>query len=211
MARMVKFSVMAAVLGSIVLGGWTGGIMAADQAGPKLEGCKIAMIIAYRDFRDEEFKAPQKVFTDEGAAVTVFSSKTGKAYGMLGATVPVDQAIADLKVDEFDAVVFVGGAGVKDEYWNNAAAQAIAKQAVEKDKVLGAICIAPVVLANAGVLEGKQCTVWSDVSGEVKKKGGQVAGKPVVVDGKIVTGNGPDASKAFALAVVDVLAGAKQP
>jgi len=210
MARMVKLALIAVVLGAIVLGGWATDVMAADQAaGAKLAGRKIAMVIAYRDFRDEEFKVPQKVFTDEGAAVTVFSSKTGKAYGMLGAQVPVDQAIGDLKVDEYDAVVFVGGAGVKDEYWNNATAQAIAKQAVEKGKVLGAICIAPVVLANAGVLEGKQCTVWSDVSGEVKKKGGQYAGKPVVVDGKIVTGNGPEASKPFALAVVDALAGAK--
>jgi protease I len=47
--------------------------------------------------------------------------------------------------------VFVGGAGVKNEYGNSAAAQAIAKQAVDKGKVLGAICIAPVILANATI------------------------------------------------------------
>jgi protease I len=66
--------------------------------------------------------------------------------------------------------------------------------------VLGAICIAPTILAKAGVLKGKQATVW-DAKGEqiaiLKAAGARYTGNEVTVDALLVTGNGPNAAEEF--------------
>lgn len=176
--------------------------------GKMLKGKNVAMIIASEKFRDEEYQKPRKIFEDQGATVTVFSSSLNESVGMLGAKAKPDKLIKDLNVDNFDAVVFVGGMG-SSEYWDDKTAHEIARNTVEKDKLLSAICIAPVTLANAGVLEGKKGTVWTDEKGEIKEKftskGVNYTGKTVEIDGNIITGNGPEAAEEFGKAIVNAL------
>ena len=93
----------------------------------------------------------------------------------------------------------------KTEYWDNKTAHDIARNAINKNKILAAICIAPVTLANAGVLEGKKATVWKDVVDKLKAKGVNYTGSDVEIDGKIITGNGPDAAQKFGEALVAAL------
>lgn len=76
---------------------------------------------------------------------------------------------------------------------------------VEQDKVLGAICIAPVILANAKVLEGKNATVFPDGADVLKQNGANYIDVNVIVDGKIITGNGPEAAEDFGRALVKLL------
>jgi len=112
------------------------------------------------------------------------------------------------EVADFDAVVFIGGKGVKEEYWDNPKAHAVAQEAVKQGKVLAAICWGPVILANAGVLDGKKGTV-ADYEGSawiLKKKGCKYSiWSSVVVDGKIITANGRGAAKSFAKAIIKSL------
>ena len=73
---------------------------------------------------------------------------------------------------------------------------------------MAAICIAPVILAKAGVLRGRKATVWSSLmnkSGakELKEAGCNVEEKRVVIDGEIVTADGPAVVKEFAEAIID--------
>jgi len=78
----------------------------------------------------------------------------------------------------------------------------------EKGKVTAAVCIAPMILAKAGILKGKKATVWDgdlEQSAYFKKNGIDYTGSEVTVDGKIVTGNGPNAAKAFGEAVAKLL------
>jgi len=63
--------------------------------------------------------------------------------------------ISKINIDNYDAVVFVGGGGAT-EYFNDSIAHKIVKESIAKGKVLAAICIAPNILANAGVLKGKK-------------------------------------------------------
>ena len=115
-------------------------------------GKKVVMIIAHRDFRDEELFKPREVLEQAGAKVTIASSAPSPARGVFKATVKPDLLLKDLNPADYDAVVFVGGPGAK-EYWEDDTAHQVARRAAEMDKVLGAICIAPVTLANAGVLK----------------------------------------------------------
>ena len=86
----------------------------------------------------------------------------------------------------------------------------IAQKAADINRVVGAICIAPAIIAKTGILEGKRATVWASPLDKsmvkiLEANGVIYEAKIVVIDGKIVTGNGPGAAKKFAEAIVRVL------
>lgn len=169
-----------------------------------LQGKKIAMIIAAKNFRDEELLQPLEIFRANGARVVIASSVLDLTYGMLGSKVVPDLLYDNLKVNNYDAVIFIGGTGAK-QYWNDPYAHQLVRSAVDSGKVVGAICVAPVILANAGVLNGKKATVWPTENEKLRKKGAEYTGKDVTVDGRIVTGNGPEAAKKFAEEIMKLL------
>ncbi|HOV22058.1 MAG TPA: DJ-1/PfpI family protein [bacterium] len=157
---------------------------------------KILMIIAFDQFRDEEYAKPRKILENSGYKIVVASYKTGIAKGMLGSKVKVDISLEDVKVNEYDGVIFVGGSGAS-VYFNNQTTLKIANEFYNKGKIVGAICIAPVILANAGLLSGKKATCWPSYEKTLKEKGAVWSDKNVEVDGSIITGNGPAAANEF--------------
>jgi len=170
----------------------------------KLRGKKVAMIIASRNFRDEELLKPKAILERNGAEVTITCSSLGEVLGMRGARVRPDMLIDELRVEDFDAIIFVGGTGAS-EYWDDSTAHQIARSAVEKGKVLGAICVAPVILAKAGVLKGREATVWASERKKLEAEGALYTGKNVEVDSNVVTADGPRSADEFGKAVVRVL------
>jgi protease I len=175
-----------------------------DQKPQSLEGKKVALIIASQQFRDEELHEPKQILETAGAKVVVVSSTLEESQGMLGMKVRPDLLVDSLRVADFDAVIFVGGVGAQ-EYWADSTAHAIAQTALDSGKVLGAICIAPVTLANAGVLSGKKATVWSSERERLEAGGAVYTGADVEVDGRLVTANGPGAARAFGKRIVTLL------
>ena len=165
----------------------------------------ILMIIAPENFRDEEFLVPKEYFEKKGHAVTVASTKKGECRGMLGARAFAECSLNEVKAEDYDAIVFVGGAGTPLVRKENSAI-ALAKDAFAKGKIVAAICWAPTILAKAGLLKGKKATVWAGPDSEygmsttdyLKKEGVLVQKQPVVLDGKIVTAEGPHAARRFA-------------
>lgn len=175
----------------------------------EMSGKKILMVVAPKDFRDEELLKPKEIFEKTGAQVTVASRGVSTARGIMGAEVPVDADISSVSAEDFHAVVFVGGGGAQ-VYFNDESALSLAREFYNKGKVTSAICIAPAILANAGVLKGKKATVWSSMTSkqqvnQLKAGGAQYTGDKVTVDGKIVTGNGPEAAEEFANKILDAL------
>ncbi len=73
--------------------------------------------------------------------------------------------------------------------------------------MLAAICLAPVTLANAGLLKGKRVTVWKSEAGRVKAGGGIYTGSGVETDGRIITADGPESAEEFGRALVTALSG----
>ncbi len=165
---------------------------------------KVLMVIANQSFRDEEYAEPRKIFEENGIKIIVASSSLSQAVGKFGLNVNPDVILSDVNAYDFDAIVFVGGPGAS-EYWQDTVSHQIIKKAVSEGKVVSAICIAPVTLANAGVLSGKKATVWSSEVGKIGAKGAYYTGNSVEVDGNIVTANGPEAAKDFGKAIVELL------
>ncbi len=177
-----------------------------------LEGKKIVMIIAPDNFRDEELFVPKEYLEGKGAEVTVASTKKGTCTGALGGTVEAEKTLGEVNIGEYDAVMFIGGGGTPIIRAEERALE-IAMGTAKNGKVIAAICWAPTTLAKAGVLEGKNATVWVGNDTEygigtdkvLEKYGATYVDKPVVVDGKIVTAVGPSAAKEFAKEIEKLL------
>ena len=183
--------------------------MVTEDVMMELKDKRILMVIASKGYRDEELSVPMKMFKDAGATVIVASDKEGRARGMLGGRIESDIVYSEAKVDKYDAVVFVGGVG-SQIYWNDPKAHSLVKETVQKNKLLGAICLAPPTLALAGVLKGKTATSYTSAATALKKAGANYTGEPVEIDGSIITSNGPTAVIEFAQTIIDKL-GSNQP
>lgn len=168
---------------------------------------KILMVIAQQDFRDEEYFIPKGLFEAAGFEVRTAGLNRGEAVGVFGSLVKVDLAIEDIEVANFAAVVFVGGGGM-EELMDNKQLHKLAQAAVKQGKITAAICIAPAVLAKAGVLSDKKATVWASENDKsakeiLEQEGAHFIDKPVVINDKIITANGPSASRKFAEEIIN--------
>jgi protease I len=172
-----------------------------------LKGKKAVMIVAPVGFRDEECFEPKDILEKSGVEVKIASKNTQKAIGKLGGTIDVDLNLSEVDVNDYDAVIFIGGPGAAN-YTKDKEALRIAQDTVKKNKLLAAICIAPTILASAGVLKGKNATVWNadgNQSAVLENAGATYVRKPVVVDGKLITADGPQSAKAFGKEIVKAL------
>ncbi len=179
-----------------------GGTMVEEKV--DLTGKKILMVVAPRDFRDEEFFEPKDVFDATGAEVTVSSKGVMEATGLLGGKARVDKDLSEVKASDFDAVVFIGGGGAS-VYFDDPVALNLAKSSFVAGKVVAAICIAPTILAKAEVLNGRRATSFASEKDNLETAGATYTGEAVTVDGKVITARGPEAAKEFGRAIVTAL------
>jgi len=169
-----------------------------------LDGKKVVMVIAPKDFRDEELAEPRRILSEAGAQVVVACSGTSPASGMLGAKVTPDIEYTTINPEDYDGLVFIGGYGAK-QYFDDGKSHDLARKSFEGGKVVAAICIAPSILANAGILSGKKATAFPCEEENLKAKGATYTGEDVTVDGKLVTGKGPEAAVGFGEALLKSL------
>ncbi len=172
---------------------------------------KIALVIAFQNFRDEEYFVPKEILEGAGYSVITVSTKKGTAVGADGGEVVVATVPAEVSPQEYEAVVFVGGPGMAQEL-DNEEFQELARKFVQEKKLVAAICIAPCLLAKAGILQGKQATVWSSPLDKSPIKiltdnGAIYQRESVVRDDGIITANGPSAASSFGEKIVQVLQG----
>lgn len=165
---------------------------------------RVLMVIAQDAFRDEEYARPKSVLEAAGHDVVTASFHRGPASGKLGMEAFADIALEDAAGDEWDAVVFVGGAGAS-AFFDDAHAHKLARDTSDRGSIVAAICIAPSTLARAGLLEGVPATAFASQRDDLVAHGAVWTGDEVTVYGRIVTGNGPDAATAFGEAVARLL------
>jgi protease I len=160
---------------------------------------KVLYVIAPERFRDEELLEPKRILEQDGATVTVASTRGGIATGMLGAKVTPDCTLQQADAKSFDALAVAGGAGAPVHLWDSEPLRTMVKALHAAGKPVGAICLAPPVLARAGILAGKRATTFPADRAlvELKRGGATYVDEPVVLDGTIVTGSGPEAAAAF--------------
>jgi protease I len=168
---------------------------------------KVLIIIAPEKFRDEELAEPVAALTKAGIGYEIASTRRGVCTGMLGAKATATLSLEEVDPKAYDGIMIIGGGGAQAHLWDDDLLQPIVRFFADKMKVVGAICLAPVVLARAGVLKGKKATYFESPVAfrEMKTGGAQIVNQPVVTDGRIVTANGPAAAKAFADTFIKML------
>jgi len=169
---------------------------------------KALLIIAQKDYQDLEYTRTRAALEREGLQAIVASGEGGTCTGRFGGSVQNTFPLRQVKVENFDLIAFIGGGGA-EAYVRHPEALRIAHEAAVASLPLGAICIAPLILAKARVLEGKKATVWDDGQGTqreiLEQAGAEFTGDSVTVDGLIVTGNGAEASEEFGRTLTELL------
>jgi protease I len=163
----------------------------------------ILFVIAPEQFRDEELFVPLKHMHDCGWQTTVASPRIGKANGMLGGSFPVEHDLSTLNPNDYHALVIVGGFGSIEWLWPNEILQRLIKAFDHNVDVLAAICLSGVALAKAGVLSHQKATVWPapEALSSYEAHDVHYEDKAVVINGRYVTANGPEAAVEFARAI----------
>lgn len=169
---------------------------------------KALLIIAKHGFQDKELAAVRDALIEADFVVELASSEKGPCTGKFGSTETALYGFEEIDLGNFDRVCFIGGPGAA-LLADDARAQHLTRSVMHASKPLGAICIAPTILAKGGVLRGRKATVWdpSIRSGQaplpgdpidlLERCGAEFVDAPVVTDGLIITGNGPEAAEEF--------------
>ncbi|GMO64422.1 MAG: DJ-1/PfpI/YhbO family deglycase/protease [Endomicrobiia bacterium] len=165
---------------------------------------KIIFVTAPEEFRDEEYYKPKKILEEVGIEVITASLKIGELNGRFGYKAMSTFTIQDITLNDFDAIAYIGGNG-SSVFFNNPYALRLAKDFFEYGKPTASICIAGVILANAGILKGRKATVFSDGKASLIKGGAIYTGEPLEIDKNIITANGPEVAEDFGKAIVRVM------
>ncbi len=162
---------------------------------------KRALMVIFDQFADKEYNIPYALLKADGIVISVASSTLDRVRSAGGKYVRPDLLLSEVNTADYTAIIFVGGEGYE---MDNADAMRIAQEAAAQNKVLGAICVAPITLARAGVLQGKRATSSLPPS-LLEREGATDTEATVERDGFIITANGPGASQAFGEALVAAL------
>jgi protease I len=166
---------------------------------------RIAFVIAFVGFRDEEFFIPYNDLSKE-FEVHVFSTQKGEARGKLGGVFSISKVIDDIIVENFDALLLVGGPGGYT-YLGNQLLYNIINKFYSLNKLVSAICMAPLILAEAGIMNGKRATVFIGDKDSFISKGVVYTGNYVEVDGNVITADGATSSESFSKKIREYLHG----
>jgi putative intracellular protease/amidase len=179
------------------------GLMTTHAAG---KSKRILMVVAPVQIMDSEYNEPRKLFDEKGANVKVASTTMQVVTGD-SLKIKPDLLIADAKASDYDAIVLIGGMGIFEHILNNQDLQKLVKNMHSQGKYVCAICGSSVVLAKAGILKNIKATTFPDggLINQLKDGGALYVPDETVVSGKIVTGNGPGASAAFAKVVCETI------
>lgn len=123
--------------------------------------------------------------------------------GSHGMQVTADLSIDEINADETDVVVLPGGMPGSVNLREDERVINLLQKVYSAGKPVAAVCAAPIVLAHAGLLEGKKVTVYP--GNEDAMGGARLTDSPVEQDGRIITGRGPGCAIPFALKLVEEL------
>ena len=173
---------------------------------PDITDAKI-LIIAAKGFEQSELEVPLNFLKDQGATVHIATPK-GKAVkgwsgGGWGREVSADLALEEVNHTHYDALVLPGGQINPDILRTNASAVELVRKFHESGRIIAAICHATWLLAEAGILKGRDVTSYHSIRTDIENAGARWRDEEVVVDNGIITSRSPEDLDAFVAKIVE--------
>lgn len=177
--------------------------------GDKLHGKKVAMLVA-KGFEQVEMTEPKQAIEKAGAQVDLVSIEKDKVrawnFKEWGDEFEVDKHIADIRADDYDALVLPGGVMNPDFLRLDDRAVGFVKSFFDSRKPVGAICHAPWTLIEADVVRGRRVTSYPSLRTDLINAGAEWQDSEVVVDRGLVTSRNPHDLPAFCNKIVEEFA-----
>jgi len=165
---------------------------------------KRVLVLLAEGFEEIETLAPVDLLRRAGVEVVMATVGEGiHVTGRSGVTIHADALLAGLDESGFDALVLPGGPGVKGLRGSGHAVR-LANAFDDAGKLVGAICAAPLILSDAGLLQGRRFTAHDSVWAELPLA---LGAEKVVVDGHLITSRGAGTAIEFGLALIEALVG----
>lgn len=142
-----------------------------------------------------------------GIDVVTAGLQPGIVKASRGTQLVPDATLDSVLRDEFDMIVLPGGMPGAQHLKEDPRIIGLLKKMAEQGKYTAAICAAPAVLAEAGLLAGKRATSYPGFLDKIEVPGMAYIKDAVVADGKILTSRGPGTAMDFALALIEALSG----
>lgn len=165
---------------------------------------KRAALILARGFEESEALSVADILRRAGLTCELVGLEETEVEGAHGISVRCDR-ILDGDVTDYDMIILPGGYGGVERMKGSEELLALLQEMNRKGRYVSALCAAPSVLAEAGLLEGKYYTAYRECDPEVSR--GNYVKKPVVVDENLLTGMGPAMAYAFAYRAAKLLGG----
>lgn len=173
---------------------------------PKITDAKILMISA-DGFEQSELEVPRDKLNEAGAKVTLATPDGKDVKGWKdkdwGREASSDATLEDVDANDFDALVIPGGQMNPDLLRVNPHAVELVKAFAQAGKPIAAICHAPWLLVEAGILNGRKATSYKSIKTDVMNAGAEWQDNEVVVDEGIVTSRAPGDLPAFVAKIIE--------
>jgi 4-methyl-5(b-hydroxyethyl)-thiazole monophosphate biosynthesis len=158
----------------------------------------------------EELEAVTIIDLLRRAGVEVVSAglSEGPVTASRGVRLLPDRTLDEVADEAFDMIVLPGGVAGAENLDADPRIHALLQRMAEQDAYTTAICAAPKVLLNAGLLDSHRATAYPGIIDPDSAQSVQFSDDPVVVDGRVVTSRGPGTAMDFALALIEQLLGA---
>lgn len=169
---------------------------------------KVLIVIAPIGFQDYEYEKTKEVLEQSGIQTVTASKTSGKCQGAFGREAEAELGLSEIDVSQFDGISVIGGGGCLKAFSEDPEIIELVKNFSLRGKIVAAICIAPVVLAQAGILAGKKATVWNDdgkQAPKIEKYGAKFIDEDIVADENVITANGPKAAENFGKKIAEAI------
>jgi protease I len=177
-----------------------------------LNNKKVA-ILTDNGFEESELTSPKKALEDAGAKVDIVSMQKGKvkgwSQGNWSIELDVDVNLEDAKAENYDALMIPGGVINPDQMRRHLSYINFAQQFLEAGKPVAAICHAPQLLIETGMLTGREMTSFPSIKTDLINAGALWEDKEVVVDNGLVTSRSPKDLEAFNKKMIEEIAEGK--